>query len=117
MPVLAGRVLSIAERPRKVVKERETDMCKVQRRPASLDKDFCKKTAWVKNLRLQDSQSNWSNSMRCRVMSWIAGDRKHELFKRTTADLKQVSVFWMLRRQLSLSHPMPGNLSSPENLC
>lgn len=38
-------------------------------------------------------------------------------FKRKTINLKQVSVFQMLRRQLSLLHPMPSNFSSPENLC
>lgn len=55
--------------------------------------------------------------MRFRVVPWVVGIEINELFKRKTADLKQASVSWMLRRQLPLSHPMPGNFSSPENLC
>lgn len=63
-----------------------------ERRPASLDQDFCKKTAaGVKNSCLKDSLSKWNGSKRFRVMSWVAGDRKCELFKRKRVDLKQAS--------------------------
>lgn len=74
------------------MKEMETGRCTVQRRPASLDQDFCKKTeAGVKNSCLKDSLSKWNGSRRFRVMSCVVGDRKCELLERKTVDLKQAS--------------------------